>query len=61
MATSEFTKRWSRTGFTYGEAVRKKAQVDEAHGVGTPNSKWDPADIVSDDRGGFKVMISTKT
>ena len=60
MSTSEFTKRWSRTGFTYGEAVRKKATVDQAHGVGTASSKWNPAEIVDDDRGGFKVIITTK-
>lgn len=58
--TSEFTKHWSRTGFTYGEAVRKKAAVDEAHKVGNPKSRWNPAEIVDDDRGGFKVVITTK-
>ena len=58
---SEFKKHWSRAGFTYAEAVRKKVKVDEAHAVGNARSKWNPAEIVDDERGGFKVVITTKS
>lgn len=59
MSRDEFTKRWDKVGFTWKEAVIKKAQVDEAHGVGTTKSKWAEAQIVDDPRGGYKVVIST--
>ena len=44
------------------EAMKKKEAVDEAHGVGTPTSKWNPAKIVPDPsrKSGYKVIISTK-
>ena len=44
------------------EAMEKKAKVDEAHGVGTPESRWNPAEIVPDTskKDGFKVVIRTK-
>lgn len=63
MYTSEFTKRWDpKNGFTQQEAVVKKQKVDEAHGVGTPKSKWNPATIVLDPNkeSGFKVVITSK-
>ena len=63
MYTSEFTKHWDDVnGYTMREAMEKKAKVDEAHGVGTPNSKWNPAEIVPDTsrKDGFKVVIRTK-
>ncbi len=60
--SSEFTKHWDKiNGFSMAEAIEKKAAVDDAHGVGTPSSKWAPAEIVPDTskRTGFKVVIST--
>lgn len=63
MYTSEFRKHWDDDkGFTMEEAMMKKAAVDDAHGVGTPTSKWNPAEIVPDTgrKSGFKVVISTK-
>jgi hypothetical protein len=62
MSRSEFTKRWDKiNGFSMAEAIEKKAAVDEAHGVGQPNSKWAPAEIVPDESKttGFKVVIAT--
>ena len=61
MSVSVFTKRWSETGFTMEEAESKKAAVNEAHAVGTAKSQWNPAQIVEDDRGGYKVTITTKS
>ena len=61
--TSEFTKHWDLiNGYTYEEALNKKISVDEAHGVGTENSKWNAAEIVIDPnkKTGYKVVISTK-
>ena len=61
--TSEFTKHWDLlNGYTYAEAIAKKEAVDEAHGVGTENSKWNAAKIVPDPnkKTGYKVVISTK-
>lgn len=47
MYTSEFSKHWDDVnGYTMEEAMKKKEAVDEAHGVGTPTSKWNPAKIV---------------
>ncbi len=63
MYTSEFSKHWDNLhGFTMQEAHQKKAKVDEAHGVGSPNSKWNPAQIVKDNNreDGYKVVICTK-
>lgn len=63
MCTSEFSKHWDNVnGFTMEEAKRKQAAVDEAHGVGTPTSKWAPSKIVPDSsrKSGYKVVISTK-
>ena len=60
---SEFTKRWDNiNGFTMEEALEKKATVDKEHGVGTPNCKWNPSEIVPDNskKSGFKVIIKTK-
>ena len=55
----EFKKHWGNEGYTYKEAEVKKAQVDEAHGVGTSKSKWDESEIVPDSRGGYIVVIKT--
>lgn len=57
--SSEFTKRWDKTGYSMEEARLKKEKVDEAHGVGTPESKWSESEIVPDERGGYKVVITT--
>lgn len=64
MYMSEFTKHWdNKNGFTYEEALVKKAAVDEAHGVGiNPNSCWNPSQIVLDSlkNDGYKVIITPK-
>lgn len=63
MSLDVFGKNWdSEHGFTYEEAVIKKAAVDEAHGVGMPGSCWNPAVIQPDlDRkDGYKVIITSK-
>lgn len=64
MYSSEFTKRWDpMSGYDEIEAMDKKQKVDEAHAVGTPTSKWNPAEIVQDSskpNGGYKVVICTK-
>ena len=60
MYTSEFSKHWDDVnGYTMEEAMKKKEAVDEAHGVGTPTSKWNPAKIVPDPsrKSGYKVII----
>ena len=57
--TDTFSKHYGMGGYTYEEALRKKNAVDEAH-CSAPNSKWNPSKIVPDERGGFKVEISTK-
>ncbi len=63
-SVSEFRKHWGDRdeGYTLEEAMQKKAKVDEAHGVGTPESKWNPAEILPDTtrKKGFFVRISTK-
>lgn len=59
----EFRKNWDdEHGFTYEEAMIKKAAVDEAHGVGTPGSCWNPAVIEPDQykKDGYKVVITPK-
>ena len=55
--TDEFRCSWHSGGYTYEEAMRKKEAVDEAHGVG--KTMWEPSRIVPDERGGFKIVIST--
>ena len=62
MYTSEFSKHWDNVnGYTMEEAMKKKEAVDEAHGVGTPTSKWGPAQIVPDSsrKTVYKIVIST--
>ena len=57
-----FSKHWDeKNGYTYKEALDKKAKVDEAHGVGTPNSKWKESVIEPDPNktSGFRVVIET--
>lgn len=64
MYKNEFTKHWdNKYGFTYEEALEKKAIVDEAHGVGiNPNSCWNASEIVVDPlkNSGYKVIITPK-
>ena len=61
--TSTFTKHWDeKNGYTQQEAFAKKAKVDEAHGVGRPESKWNSAEVVLDPnkQSGYMVVIRTK-
>lgn len=63
MYTSTFSKHWDNIhGFTREEAEQKRDAVNKAHGVNQPNSKWNPAEIVSDHsrKDGFMVVINTK-
>lgn len=63
MFTEEYSKVWDKTnGYSVEEAKIKKAKVDEAHGVGLPNSKWQEAEIIPDHAKvfGYKIIISTK-
>ena len=48
-----YIKHWSDTGFTLKEAEEKAKAVDEAHSG--KNSRWNPAEIVKDERGGYKI------
>ena len=62
-SVSVFRKNWDEVhGYTIEEAYTKKAKVDDAHGVGTPESKWNPAEILVDTtrKDGFMVVIRTK-
>lgn len=59
-----FSKHWDKEhGFTYAEAQEKKRKVDEAHGVGTPESKWKESVIEPDPerKDGYRVVIETKS
>ena len=56
--TDEYRCSWRRSGYTYEEAIKKKASVDEVH-CGN-NSQWEPSRIVPDERGGFKVIVSAR-
>jgi len=62
--TDTFSKHYGdpRFGYTMAEALEKKQKVDEAHGVGSRNSKWEEAKIVPDEtrKEGYKIVISTK-
>lgn len=51
-----------QVGYTYQEALIKRAKVNEAHGVGTPTSKWNGAVIELDPekKSGYRVVIQTK-
>ena len=63
MITEFFSKRWdNKHGFNEAEAKEKKAKVDEAHGVGTPASKWSESVIERDPErmDGYRIRISTK-
>lgn len=57
--TDYFTKPGEK-GYTWEEILIKKAKVDDAHSTGFPYSKWEPAIIKPDIRGGYMVEISTK-
>ena len=54
-----FSNHASKKGYTYEEAEIRKAKIDEAHGVGTPKTKWAEAKIEPDPRGGYLVTIET--
>jgi hypothetical protein len=63
MSINTFSKRWDNNhGFTLREAQEKKYIVDESYGVGTPLSKWNPAEIIPDTskKDGYMVVIRTK-
>lgn len=49
-------------GYTYEEALVKRAKVNDAYGVGTPNSQWNGAEIEQDPvkKTGFRVTITKK-
>ena len=51
----------SEVGYTYDEALAKKAAVDDAHGVGRPESKWSASVIERDPnkKEGYRVVIRT--
>lgn len=56
-----FTKHYGDgKGYTYEEAIQKKAAVDDAHGCWRNDAKWKYSEIVPDSRGGYMVVISTK-
>ncbi len=58
-----FSKHWDdHHGFTYAEALEKKAKVDDGHGVGTPTSRWKESVIEPDPerKDGYRVVIETK-
>lgn len=59
--TDEFSKHYGDgKGYSYEEALHKKEAVDDAHGVWKNDAKWAPSCIVPDERGGYKVIISSK-
>ena len=64
MYVSKFSKHWDpKKGFSMEEAIEKKSAVDDTHGVGTSNAKWNPAEIVPDTgkpNGGYIVIIRAK-
>ena len=60
MSKDIFSKHWAQTGFSRDEAERKLLCVNEAYGVYKNAAKWHPAEIVPDERGGYKVVICTK-
>lgn len=49
-------------GYTYQEALVKRSKVNDAYGVGSPNSKWNGADIELDPnkKTGYRVVIKRK-
>ena len=56
-----FGRNNSDEGYTYEQALAKKAAVDDAHGVGRPESKWRESVIERDPnkRAGYRVVIRT--
>ena len=54
-----FSNHWGKA-FTLDEAWEKKRKVDDAYAVYSPTSKWKPAELEADPRGGFRVVIETK-
>lgn len=54
-----FSKNWDEVGYTKEEAEARKSKIDEAHGVGTPNTKWAESKIEADPRGGYLIVIET--
>ena len=61
---SIFSKQFGNAdeGYTYKEALAKLAKVNDAHGVGTPKSKWNPGIIEPDPnkKTGYRIVIRTK-
>ena len=61
---SIFSKQFGEAdeGYTYKEALAKLSKVNDAHGVGTPDSKWKPGFIEPDPnkKTGYRVVIRTK-
>lgn len=58
-----YSNNWNRVkGFTFEEAEAKKKKVDEANKVDSPDSKWEPAEIVQDFSRieGYKVVARKK-
>jgi hypothetical protein len=63
MYESVFSKSWDNEhGFTHEEAMKKKAAVDDAHGVYARDAKWNPAVVELDPyrKSGYRVVIRTK-
>ena len=61
MASLTMSKRSDDFGFSLEEAKETKKCMDMAYAVGSPTSKWLPAEIVpEDEKGGYKVTIHTK-
>ena len=58
--TETYSKHWENKGYTMDEALKKKHAVDEAKMTSQAYSKWESAVIIPDERGGYKVEVSTK-
>ncbi len=59
-----YSKHWdNKHGFTYKEALEKKAKVEEGLDLNDPKCKWNPAVIEPDpDRvDGYRVVRKTKS
>ncbi len=55
----EFSNHMGNVGYTAEEAKKKIIAVNDAYMVGSPKSKWGPAERVPDPRGGYMVVIET--
>ena len=59
-----FSKRWdNKHGFTYEEALAKKADVEEGIDFSDPECKWNPAKIepAPERLDGYRVVMKTKS